>query len=93
MLDNGYRLKNMMKVRVFSSGLNFAILMYVPVAETSCSSPRIRRISVTAGSFHLTRVIGRNSGRKMRRSLNLLKESLASSAMDMDMSRKNVLII
>ena len=37
----------------------------------------------------------RNSGRKMRRSLNLLKESLASNAMDMDMdmSRKNVLII
>ena len=47
----------------------------------------------TKGSFHLTRVIGRNSGRKMRRSLNLLKESLASSAMDMDMSRENILII
>ena len=47
----------------------------------------------TKGSFHLTRVIRRNSGRKMRRSLNLLKESLALSAMDMDMSRKNVLII
>ena len=45
------------------------------------------------GSFHLTRVIGRNSGRKMRRSLKLLKESLDSSAMDMDMSRENVLII
>ena len=44
-------------------------------------------------SFHLPRVIGRNLGRKMGRSLNLLKESLASSAMDMDMSRKNVLII
>ena len=44
-------------------------------------------------NFHLPRVIGRNLRRKMGRSLNLLKESLASSAMDMDMSRKNVLII
>ena len=46
-------------------------------------------------SFHLPRVIGRNLARKMGRSLNLLKESLASIAMDMDMdmSRKNVLII
>ena len=43
--------------------------------------------------FHLPRVIGRNLGRKMEMSLNLLKESLASSAMDMDMSRENVLII
>ena len=33
-LDNGYRLKNMMKVRVFSLGLNFAVSMDVPVAET-----------------------------------------------------------
>ena len=30
---------------------------------------------------------------KMGRSLNLLKESLASSAMDMDISRKNVPMI
>ena len=50
-LDNGYRLKNMMKVKVFSSGLNFAVLMDMPFAETSCSSPRIRRISITAGSL------------------------------------------
>ena len=48
-LDNGYRLKNMMKVRVFSSGLNFAIPMEVLFAKTSCSSPRIRRMSDTAG--------------------------------------------
>ena len=47
----------------------------------------------TKENFHLPRVIGRNLGRKMRRSLNLLKESLTLSAMDMDMSRKNVLII
>ena len=47
----------------------------------------------TKESFHLPRVIGRNLERNMGRSLNLLKESLASSAMDMDMSRKNVLII
>ena len=50
-LDNGYRLKNMMKVRVFSLGLNFAVPMDVLVAETSCSSPRIRRISFTVGSM------------------------------------------
>ena len=47
----------------------------------------------TKESFHLPRVIERNFGRKMERSLNLLKESLASSKMDMVMSRKNVLII
>ena len=45
------------------------------------------------GKFASPRVIGRNLGRKMGRSLNLLKESLASSAMDMDISRENVLII
>ena len=39
----------------------------------------------TKESFHLPRVIGRNLGRKMGRSLHLLKESLALSAMDMDM--------
>ena len=50
-LGNGYRLKNMIKVRVFSSGLNFAVPMDMPFIETSCSSPRIRRISVTAGSL------------------------------------------
>ena len=44
-------------------------------------------------SFYLPRVIGRNSGRKMERTLSPLKESLASSAMDMVMSRENVLII
>ena len=43
----------------------------------------------TKESFHLVRVIGR----KMEMSLILLKESLASSAMDMDVSRENVLII
>ena len=39
------------------------------------------------------KMIGRNLGRKMGRTLNPLKESLASSAMDMVMSRENVLII
>ena len=33
MLESGYRLENMMNVRVFSSGLNFAIPMDVPLAE------------------------------------------------------------
>ena len=47
----------------------------------------------TEESFHLPKVIGRNLGRKMGRTLNPLKESLASSAMDMVMSRENVLII
>ena len=40
-LDSGYKLENMMNVRVFSSSLNFAIPMDVPLAETSYSAPRI----------------------------------------------------
>ena len=40
-LESGYRLENMMNVRVFSSGLNFTVPMDVPLAETSCSVPRI----------------------------------------------------
>ena len=40
-LDSGYRLENMMNMRVFSLGLNFAIPIDVPLAETSCSAPRI----------------------------------------------------
>ena len=45
------------------------------------------------GKFSSYKGDRRNSGRKMRRSLNLLKESLALSAMDIDMSRENVLTI
>ena len=41
MLDSGYKLENMMNVRVFSLSLNFAIPMDVPLAETSYSTPRI----------------------------------------------------
>ena len=40
-LDSGYRLENMMNMRVFSLGLSFAIPIDVPLAETSCSAPRI----------------------------------------------------
>ena len=40
-LESGYRLENMMNVRVFSSGLNFTVPMDVPLAETSCLAPRI----------------------------------------------------
>ena len=40
-LESGYRLENMMNVRVFSSGLNFVVPMDVPLAKTSCSAPRI----------------------------------------------------
>ena len=35
MLDSGYRLENMINVRVFSSGSNFAVPMDVPLAENS----------------------------------------------------------
>ena len=48
-LESGYRLENMMNLRVFRSGLKFAIPMDVPLAEISCSSPRILRISDTWG--------------------------------------------
>ena len=51
MLESGYKLVNMMNVRVFSSGLNFVVPMDVPLAETSCSSPRILRISDTWGTL------------------------------------------
>ena len=40
-LDSGCRLENMINVRVFSSSLNFVVPMDVPLAETSCSTPRI----------------------------------------------------
>ena len=50
-LESGYRLENMMNVRVFSSGLNFAIPKNVLLAETSCSTPRILRISNTWGTL------------------------------------------
>ena len=46
-LESGYRLENMMNVRVFRSGLNLDVPMDVPLAEISCSSPRILRISNT----------------------------------------------
>ena len=45
------------------------------------------------GNSQVSESIKRTSKGEMGRSPNLLKESLASSAMDMDMSRKNVLII
>ena len=45
------------------------------------------------GNSQVLERIKRSSKGKMGRSLNLLNESLASSVMDMDMSRKNVLII
>ena len=41
MLKSGYRLENIMNVRVFSSGLNFVVPKDVPLAETLCSAPRI----------------------------------------------------
>ena len=45
------------------------------------------------GNSQVSERIKRTSKGKMGRSLNLLKESLASSAVDMDISRKNVPII
>ena len=50
-LESGYKLVNMMNVRVFSLCLNFVVPMDVPLAETSCSSPRILRISDTWGTL------------------------------------------
>ena len=40
-LESGYKLEDMMNVRVFNSGLNFTVPMDVPLAENSCSAPRI----------------------------------------------------
>ena len=40
-LESGYKLENMMNMRVFSSDLNFAVPMDVLLAETSCSASRI----------------------------------------------------
>ena len=45
------------------------------------------------GNSQVLERIKRTSKGEMGRSLNLLKELLASSATNMDMSRKNVLII
>ena len=50
-LESGYRLENMMNVRVFRSGLKFAIPIDVTLVEISCSSPRILRISDTWGRW------------------------------------------
>ena len=45
------------------------------------------------GNSQVSKRIKGTSNGKMRRSLDLIKESLASSAIDMDISRKNVPII
>ena len=64
-LESGYKLVNMMNVRVFTSGLNFAVPMDVPLAETSCSSPRILRISDTWGTLSSYREVSTFLGRVM----------------------------
>ena len=50
-LKSGYKLENKMNIRVFRSGLKFVVPMDMPLAETSCSSLRILRISDTWGSL------------------------------------------
>ena len=45
------------------------------------------------GDFQVPERRKKTSKGKMERSLNLLKESLVSNAMDMAISRRNVLII
>ena len=66
-LDNGYRLENMMNVRVFISSLNFAVPMDVPLAEILCSSPRILKISDTWGSRSSYGELSTFLGQVMRR--------------------------
>ena len=65
-LESGYKLVNKMNVRVFSSGLNFAVPMDVPLAKTSCSSPRILRISDTWGTLSSYGEISTFLGQMMR---------------------------
>ena len=48
-LDRGYRLKNMISVRVFNSDPNFVVPMEVPMEETSWSAPKMSRISNSWG--------------------------------------------
>ena len=67
MLKSGYRLENIMNVRVFSSGLNFVVPKDVPLAETLCSAPRIWRISNTWGSLPSYGELSTFVGRVMRR--------------------------
>ena len=43
--ESGYRLKNMINLRVFSSGANFVVPMDVPLLETSWSGLRTWRMS------------------------------------------------
>ena len=44
MLGSGYRLENIMNMRVSSLGLNFAIPMDVPLAKTLCSAKNLKNI-------------------------------------------------
>ena len=64
-LESGYKLVNMMNVRVFSSGLNYVVPMEVPLAETSCSSSRILRISDTWGTLSSYGKVSTFFGREM----------------------------
>ena len=67
MLKSGYKLENKMNIRVFSSGLNFTVPMDVPLVETSCSSPKILRISDTWRTLSSYGEVSMFLGRVMRR--------------------------
>ena len=43
--ESGYRLKNMISLRVFNSGVNFVVPVDVPLHETTWSGPRTWRMS------------------------------------------------
>ena len=64
-LKSGYKLENMMNVRVFSLGLNFTVPMDVLLDETLCSALRILRISDTWGTLSSYREVSTFLGRVM----------------------------
>ena len=67
MLDNGYRLENIINVSAFNSSSNFAVPMDVPLSETSWSAPRICRISNIRGSLSSYGEMSTFAGRVMQR--------------------------
>ena len=61
-LDKGYRLECIIKVRVFISGLNLEVLKEVPVEETSGCAPRVSRISATSANLSSYGEVSRFAG-------------------------------
>ena len=65
--ESGYRLKNMINLRVFNSGANLAVPMDVPVLETLWSNPRTWRMSYICGYLSSYGVMSTFAGLAMRR--------------------------